>query len=141
MPVHQNLGQHHRLLAQPVRLGLTIALLLSTLVLLERPAVAQASLRDQLEAWWNETQIGKSRARKSCVASEPGCKGRKATRTARGRDGAKVTLAAEARERAGKRRRHVAVDARAEGGGGVLDEDTGPRRDRPGRYFLHGPRF
>ncbi|WP_456771168.1 hypothetical protein [Bradyrhizobium sp. USDA 4369] len=44
------------------------------------------------------------------------------------------------RRRAAKRGRDVAANARAEARG-AAGSDLEPRRDRPGRYFLHGPRF
>ncbi len=119
-PVLHTPGHRRRLSAQPMRLGLVLTLLLSTL-LPDGRAFAEESLRDQLEAWWNQTQAGK-RGQVGQVRQASSGSG---ARTAR---------------HVAKRGRHVA-NARAEAGGGVFDHDSGPRRDRPGRYFLHGPRF
>lgn len=119
-PVLHTPGHRRRLSAQPMRLGLIVALLLSTL-LPDGRAFAEESLRDQLEAWWSQTHAGKrsqvGQARHALSGSD--------AKTAR---------------HVAKRRRHVA-NARAEAEGGTFDHDSGPRRDRPGRYFLHGPRF
>lgn len=157
-----------------MRSGLTIALLLSLLSVVPGAAVAEESLRDQLEAWWKQTQVGKH-ARKGCARSEHGCakpviarsrNGREAamappeaehgrvTHVRRASSGKDVEAAGQAApaadmsiaeapkpRRAAKRGRHLAANARAEAGAGPVAREDGPRRDRPGRYFLHGPRF
>ncbi len=154
-----------------MKFGLMVTLLLSTVLLLDGRAFAEETLRDQLEAWWNQTQAGRSAARTTCVRSETGCTRHKIVRSRRDREAATaalegqvgrvrrassgsdalperdVGLSSEMSVSQAAKPRHVAkrgrrvVNARAEAGGGVSDRDIGPRRDRPGRYFLHGPRF
>ncbi len=117
------------------------------------PAFARDALKwEDLKAWWNETQVGRSSTKTPCAnAAGTNCARRKTVRNRKhNAEVAAVGPANEDRQATGavKRVRHakrghqVTTNARAEvRGTGESDPDTAPRRDRPGRYFLHGPRF
>ncbi|MCL8482707.1 MULTISPECIES: hypothetical protein [Bradyrhizobium] len=137
----------------------------------DRALAREPSLRDELEAWWQHTHPGMKATNKICATSEAGCTRHKVVRRSGGRataaDAAEtgghvtrarrvslrrpVNRAAEVkgsvdtmvhrgtqRRRAAQPGREVVANSRGEAG---ADLEMSPRRDRPGRYFLHGPRF
>ncbi|MFC5322110.1 hypothetical protein [Bradyrhizobium oligotrophicum] len=131
-PVTRANDHRHRTAARFAALAVMFSVALCALMALATPSFARDRLqREELEAWWNETQAGKSATRKTCaVAAETGCSRDKVARSR----GAAYPIV--------KRARNVTANARAEARQSA-DSDAArtPRHDRPGRYFLHGPRF
>ncbi|WP_139020635.1 hypothetical protein [Bradyrhizobium sp. ORS 285] len=117
--LHTPAHRHRRSL--PLRLGMMAILLLSMLLPDGHALAREQSMRDRLEAWWNETHVG-------------------AKRVSTG--GGKTAHGGTKRRHAAKRRHDVAVNTRAQARATAASvREPVPRRDRPGRYFLHGPRF
>ncbi|MGJ4952061.1 hypothetical protein [Bradyrhizobium sp. HKCCYLS20291] len=132
-------------LARPL---VMIAVVMSASLLLAGPTFARDRLlREDLEAWWSQLQAKMSPAKKPCLtATETGCSRRQMTRTRK--SGEEVMAERATSDRRGMRQVHIskqrrtAVSARAEARESVdPDADREIRRDRPGKYFLHGPRF
>lgn len=119
-PVLQAINHRHHLSAQPVGPRVIVTFLLAVFLLMDGQAFAQESLqRDVVRAWPKHGRM----AEPSCVSS-------------RSVAGMRCTKHVLARSRA-KGNRPVAA-ARAEAND---DSPAMRRRDRPGRYVLHGPRF
>ncbi|MGJ5179871.1 hypothetical protein ACQR16_29650 [Bradyrhizobium oligotrophicum] len=138
-------NQHRRRMSAGLPVMLCVALCAS--IALVGPTMARDQLqREELEAWWSETQAGKKAAKTTCAASTgAGCSRRHGTAQSRnGREGATVDRAPVRTAHRARviKRGSVAANARAEARDSVgSDAAMQPRRDRPGRYFLHGPRF
>ncbi|MGJ4929919.1 hypothetical protein ACQR1I_28320 [Bradyrhizobium sp. HKCCYLS2038] len=125
-----------------------IAVVMSASLLFAGPTFARDRLlREDLEAWWSQLQAKMSPAKKPCIgATGSGCSRREMVRTRKSDDEAMAGRATLYRR--GMRQVHIskqgraAVTARAEARESVdSDADRASRHDRPGKYFLHGPRF
>ncbi|WP_315781910.1 hypothetical protein [Bradyrhizobium sp. SZCCHNR2011] len=148
-PVTHANDQRRRTSTRSVRrLAVVITVTLFALMSLSEPGLAREKLlREDLEAWWSQLQARKDAARKTCAESTaPGC-GRH--QTARSRTGGAEAMtqrdasahATPHRSRTSRHERGMTANARAEARDNADSSDRRPRRDRPGRYFLHGPRF
>jgi hypothetical protein len=120
---------------------MTIVTLFALMSLAEPSLAREKLLREELEAWWSQLQARKDAARTTCTESTAAGCGRRQTARSRNVGAEAMTQrnasarAAPHRSRITRHERGMTANARAD------DSETGPRRDRPGRYFLHGPRF